>query len=300
MKKIVKIIAIVLIVFVVISVSKNLLIKNVITTGVQLVTGLQMSMKKLDVSLLKSHLVIKGLTIKNPKGFEEPIMLDMPEVTVDFNIGSLLFKKTIHLESMVINMKSFNVVRNKDGELNLDALKVAADAEPKEKKVVEKEAPKPKKKGAMPKIKIDYLKLVIGDISFMNFSGEEPETNTFTFNIDEEHRDIDHPIFIFTILMQKAMLKASVAKLGDFGGIGDALAGTTALAGDALATGKDAAVKTVDTAEKVGKEAVETAKVASDAAVGTVKEVGSTAKEAASAIKGKLGAFGGKLKSLAK
>ena len=169
MKKVIKIIALVLIVVVVGSFFKDVLIKSAVESGVKIVTGLKLSISSFRVGLINTMVGIKNLKLYNPAGFKDRVMLDMPEIYVDYNLGAIM-KGKIHLEDLKINMNEFVVVKNEKGELNLDSLKVVQSSK-------KKEAPKTSGKAAkIPEIQIDSMELKIGRVIYKDYSkgGDKP------------------------------------------------------------------------------------------------------------------------------
>ena len=70
-----------------------------------------------------------------------------------------LLKKKVHLKEVRIHLNEFVIVKNKDGEVNLDKLK-AVKKEPAEGTARKKETPPPKAQQG--KMQIDLLSLKIG------------------------------------------------------------------------------------------------------------------------------------------
>ncbi len=291
MKKLMKIVVILIIICVVLVLGRNVILKGAVENGVSLVTGLGLSMRTFRLGIIDSSLRIQELKIYNPKNYQEPIMLDMPEIFVDYNVGDII-KGKVHLESLVINLQKFNIVKNKDGELNLDSLKVVKEGKEKEKKPAPE---KPKKKGKAPKFQLDNLDLAVGTISFMDYSGgAEPKVNDYKFNIKEQHKDISNPQVIMGIIIQKALLKASIAKISGFdlggiqgamnaqiGDLGDygakALEGAKELSGGVLEK-VESLPESVEGVKDIGGKTVETAEEASKKAVSVLKGLGGKIK----------------------
>ena len=88
------------------------------------------------------------------QGFKDKLMVDLPEIYVDYNLGAIMGGKA-HLEEVRLNLKEFIVVKNEAGELNLDSLRVVKETEGEE---AEKDGSK-KEKTEMPDIQIDLLEL---------------------------------------------------------------------------------------------------------------------------------------------
>jgi len=273
MKFILKLFVVIIIVLAVLVLTKNVWIKVAAEQGVSLVTGLRLHMDKLSISLLQTNVRIDGLKIYNPRDFEQPVMLDMPEILIDYNLRDIL-RGLIHLQSVVINMKEFNVVKNGQGKLNLDSLKVVQEG--KEKKAPAEK--KPAEKGKAPKFKIDNLELIIGDISFQDYSKStaKPSINTFEMNINEKHQDITNPQILMAIIIQKALLKASAAKLTSFdlGGVSGAL---TNAVGNVAQLGTAA----IGNVKDLGSNALGSIPAVPQAAAGSVTATGGAVVETA-------------------
>ncbi|MBU1863663.1 MAG: hypothetical protein KKH94_08385 [Candidatus Omnitrophica bacterium] len=301
MKVLIKIAVILVILVVILAVTKDFIIKGVIEKGVAFMTGLRLEIQSLNISILKTRVRIQGLIIYNPQGFEERIMLAMPEILIDYHLGDII-KGLIHLESVIIDLQAFNVVKNKDNILNLDSLKVVQEGKEKEKE--KRDVVTKKKKGKAPRFQIDYLKLKLGTISFKNFTNQKrfPTSNDFVFNLDEEYTNITRPEIIIAIIVQKAILKASVAKLSGFdldsiqGAVTAAVGDVQKFATEALGSAKALAGGAIDTVKKL-PVSVDGVKSLGGGTAVSAKE---TAEEAVVALKdqaSKLKGLAGKLKT---
>ncbi len=235
MKKI-RLIAIVFLIFVVIIVAgKNAIIKAAVTTGVKAATGLSLSIKEMKIGILSTLVGIDGLKIYNPKGFEDPVMADIPQVYVDYRLGAFL-KKKVHLEEVRLHLKEFVVVKNKDGKLNLDSLtSIGAARGTKESAKKKKEASSEKSKAAPPEIKIDLLKLKIDKVYYKDYSkGDVPSVKEFNVNIDETYENITDPKALVNIIVVKAMANTTISSLTNFdlGPLAEGLKGSVKDAGE--------------------------------------------------------------------
>jgi len=249
--KVLRIIGIVLaVLIVVLLVGKNIIVKTAVTTGVKVVTGLNLSIDKMKIGLINTLVAIDGLKLYNPKGFEDPIMVDIPEIYVDYDLGAF-FKKQVHLQEVRLHLKEFVVAKNKDGQLNLDSLKTTAAPKAAEEK---KEAPK-KEKGEAPQIKIDVLKLKIDKVYYKDYSkGGEPSVQEYNVNIDAAYENITNPQALVSLIVVKALANTTISSLANFdlgplaeglkGGVKDAGAIISGLAGNTLEMGKNLGGKT--------------------------------------------------------
>ncbi len=133
MKKPLTILVGVLSIFIVLSFVKDVLIKVSVEKGVYIATGLPLKMQGFRVGILRTLVSIKGLKLYNPKGYADKVMLDMPQIHIDYNLIPT-FKGKLHFQDMRINLKEFYVIKNKDGEVNLNSLNVVKEEKEQKKK----------------------------------------------------------------------------------------------------------------------------------------------------------------------
>ncbi len=202
---------IVLAVLAVLYASKNLLAKAALVAGMQAVTGLKVDVDVMDVGLLNTALGIKGLRVRNPAGFTEPILLDIPEVYVDYKVLPFLKGKT-HLERVRVNMKEMVVVKLADGTVNVKQIKALETA--KGKKAAPKAQPKPAAKAPPMNLEIDLLEMKIGTVIYKDYSkGSPPRIKEFTVNIDQRYEHIRDPATFVGVVVAAALLNTTVGQL---------------------------------------------------------------------------------------
>jgi len=286
MKKIVTIFAVVLVSILVISFFKDMMIKASVEKGVQLVTGLKLKTQSFRVGIINTLVGIKNLRLFNPRGYQDKIMLDMPEIYIDYDLGAII-KGKVHLEEMRINMREFLVVKNAQGELNLDSLKVV-------KAQKEGQKPEPKEKGQIPQIQIDKLQLRIGKVIYKDYSkGGAPSEREFNVNLNEEYENITNPYALVSLIVVKALMNTTIANLTDFD-----LRGLQNTVSDTLATAQKVAAEAAAQAQAQVKEvAQKTQAVVKETTQRTeeaVKETTKALKKTTEDLKGMLKSpFGG-------
>ncbi len=255
--------AIVFAVLIALFIGKNMIIKTSVTTGVRAMTGLKLNIRSMNVGVFKSLIGINELQLHNPQGFEDKLMVDLPEIYVDYNLGAIMGGKA-HLEEVRLNLKEFTVVKNEAGELNLDSLRVvkeAGEVEESEKSDTGKE------KTEMPDIQIDLLELKIDKVIYKDYSkGTSPKEKVFNVKIDEQYENITNPQSFIRLIIFKALKNTTIAKLTNFdlgklqSGISSAVKKTTEKAqeakGRAIEAGKIASEKARDTAGKTVEKAM--------------------------------------------
>ncbi|MFH1394969.1 MAG: hypothetical protein ABIH09_02295 [Candidatus Omnitrophota bacterium] len=207
MKKAMRILLYVVLILVVISFSKDAIIQFAVEHAVEKVTGLQLKMSKFRFGIVKPILAISNLRMYNPKGYPDRIMLDVPEIYINYDFAALL-KKEVHLQEMKIHLKELVVVKNKEGEVNLDSLKIV-----KESGSTKKSSQKKKKSI----LQIDTLDLKIGKAFYKDYSkGVPPEVKEFDINIDESYHNIQDLKGVISLIMAKTLAKTTIAKLANF------------------------------------------------------------------------------------
>jgi len=188
-------------------VAKNFIVKIAVEKLVETTTGLPLTIKHLDINIPATTVNINDLVLMNPRGYRERIMIDMPEIYVDYDLRAII-KGEIHLKEARIYLKEFIVVKNRKGDLNLSAFKsVKKTRRPK----------KIEKKGKAPKLQIDLLELKVGKVIYKDYSGGgAPTVKEFNVNIHEKFRNIDDPDKFVNLVIAKALSKTSIARLADF------------------------------------------------------------------------------------
>lgn len=271
MKKILTIVVGVIAILLILSFVKDMVIKTSVEKGVELVTGLPLKMRSLNVGIINTLVNIKNLRLFNPAGYKDKIMLDMPEIYVDYNLPSII-KGKIHMQEMRINLKEFTVVKNEKGELNLDSLKVVQAQK-------EGRQPQEKKSGKAPEIQIDSLELKIGKVVYKDYSrGGTPSVQEFNVNLDEKYENIQDLYSLVSLIVVKTLMNTTIARLTDFdlkglkGSISDTLATAQKVAAETAAQAKEALDKTAVQARQAAQEVSQKAQEAVKATTESLKK----------------------------
>lgn len=214
MKKLLFVVVGLLLLVAVLLFAKNIIAKVSVEKGVEMVTGLRLDMQSLDVGIIETLIGIEGLQLHNPEGYKDKVMVDIPEIYVDYDLGAF-FKGEVHLEEVRLNLKEFVVVKNEKGELNLNALKVVKE-EGKEEVVEEKTSVK-EGKTKMPPLQIDVLELKIGKVIYKDYSkGTPPKVREFNININERYENITDSKTFASLILVKTLAGTTIARLANF------------------------------------------------------------------------------------
>ncbi|MFC1509600.1 AsmA family protein, partial [Candidatus Omnitrophota bacterium] len=199
----------ILILLIVLIPAKNIITKKILSKSVMALTGLRLEIETIDVGVAKSLVSINGLMLFNPPGFKDRLMVDMPEIYVDY-VPIDLLKGKIRLETVKLDLKELIVVKNKNGELNVDSLKTL-----KRKKKASTEPSIKKRKTS--RLHIDVLELKIGRVIYKDYyQRANARITEFNVNINERHKNIDDPRKLANLILFKALINTSIANLAGF------------------------------------------------------------------------------------
>lgn len=199
MKKFVIVLAIVLASLLTVGILKDQIIKSIITVAATEVTGAPVHIDGFSLGLFNQSVRISGLKIYNPKGFPRGILVHLSKINVAYDLGAL-FRKKLHLLGAEIELKEMGLIKNAQGQLNVNALKVMKEQEQKGSKPSEK----------MP-MQIDMLKLGIGKIVSKDYSaGKDPVVYVYDVNIHKSYKNITSVEQLAALIMIEPMKAAGL------------------------------------------------------------------------------------------
>jgi len=185
---------------------RNAIIKFAIQHTVKATTGATLSIQHMRIGLTNAAVDIRGLRLHNPRGFPEPIMVDMPHVSVDIKASDLL-KNKVHIESCTIHLQEFVVIKNAKGEVNVNSLKPVREGKQAARTPAQKS-------GKPPKLQIDHLEYTIGKVVFKDYSqGSPPKVQEFPLNLQRKYTNVTNPTFIANVIILDAVARTAVARL---------------------------------------------------------------------------------------
>ena len=97
--------------------SRNFIARVSVEVGARKATGFPLKIGSVDVGLFSSKVDVRNLTLMNPPDYQEKMFVDMPELFVDYQLGSF-FSGVPHINDMLINIKQLVVVKTASGESN--------------------------------------------------------------------------------------------------------------------------------------------------------------------------------------
>jgi len=187
---------------------RDFLIKSLIGTIASSITGAPTSVGGLSLSIMRQSVKISNLRMYNPKGFPKDILVDIPKIHVACSMGALL-KGKIHLRQLELDIKEISMAKNKEGNLNIDSLKIAAE------KPDEKEKKKPAKQLA---IRIDTVNLGMGRVVSRDYSvGDQPVIKVYDINLKKTYNDINSAQQLAALIVSEPLKAAGIQGLKVYG-----------------------------------------------------------------------------------
>ncbi|MDD4907447.1 MAG: AsmA family protein [Candidatus Omnitrophica bacterium] len=207
MRKKIGILILVVVLLFVFCLARDFFIKSLIGSVAASVTGAPTSIGGLSLSVIRQTVKISDFKMYNPKGFPRDILVDIPRINVACNLGALITGK-IHLRQLDLEIKEIGMVKNKEGKLNIDSLKIAEDKSGKEEK-------KPAKQMAM---QIDTLGLGMGRVVSRDYSVEGPPViKVYDINLKKTYKNIIIAEQMFAFIISEPLKAAGIQGLKVYG-----------------------------------------------------------------------------------
>jgi len=142
---------------------KDLIIKYAIEAAFPRIIGAKVEMGSFSLGILTHKIHITNFKLYNPPGYPDEVFLVMPEIMVNVDMGEFL-KGRMHFPLVILNMDKMVIIKNKDGKLNVDSLKI----------VQEQMAANKGKPMKLPVFKIDALELNVGKVVMEDYTHAPP------------------------------------------------------------------------------------------------------------------------------
>ncbi len=172
------------------AIARDPILRTVIATTTTAVTGAPTRIKNFSLSCIKHSVLIEDFRMYNPKGFPKEVFVDIPKIEVTLDVGGLL-KRKLHLQKVTLDLNEIIIIKNKEGELNVDALKVTQTQEKPGPRPGEKKAIPKKKTGQIP-MQIDELNLNLGRVIYKDYTkGVPPKVDVYELHLkNKQYKNI--------------------------------------------------------------------------------------------------------------
>ncbi len=242
---------------------KDRIIKSAIEVTSRQVMGVDTVIDEFSLNIAKQSVSIKGLRLYQPGTFPEGVFVDITEISAFCKVKPLLRKK-IHIPKLVLNLKEVTLIKDKSGNLNVDALKIAR------KKENEKQDEKEKMS-----FRIDEMTLTIDKVIYKKYGKDDkPVIKAYDIGIrDKKYENITSPeqlaSKIITTVLKPMALKAGLKSTAMYSIAAATGVGMIPLTTGSILFGKDHAVVELD----------QDIQAVYETCITTIREVGEVGKE---------------------
>ena len=204
---------VVVVVLVALGMAKDVVIRGVVQTMGSQIVGAPIKVGHFSSSIVFQKVHIKRLRLYNPPGYPSEPMLDIPEIRVDADLFSLM-KGKLHFPLVIFDLKEVVIIKDRAGELNVNALKVSRQ-KPEAEKTRSDDKTQKSKSSPMP-MRIDVMKLNMERVIFKDYTkGDQPVVQVFELNLkDKIFKDIQSPEQLASVIMINALGPAGLQSAG--------------------------------------------------------------------------------------
>jgi hypothetical protein len=188
---------IVLVLLAVLVLARNFIARISVEIGATRATGFPLEIGSVNVGLFNGQLDVRALKLMNPPDFQEKIFVDMPQLYVDYHLGSML-SGAPHINDMLINIKQLVVVKNGKGESNAMKLKGVVYSGG----------------SSSTKYRVDKLRIHIGTVTIKDYSRGKPTERNITLNVDATYKDITDSTDITRLVLMTVMSQVHLPDIG--------------------------------------------------------------------------------------
>jgi hypothetical protein len=96
--------------------------RDVVLPRIKQETGIDARVGKLSINVAEGLLFLDDVEVRNPDGFLLENLASVERIQVEVDFVSLIRQRPIHVKSVEIRRALVNVIRNKDGDLNIQKL----------------------------------------------------------------------------------------------------------------------------------------------------------------------------------
>jgi hypothetical protein len=219
-------IAIFLALVIVVFFARNLIARTSVEYGAKKITGFPLTIGSVDLEVFSSKVDVHDLKLMNPPEFQEQMFVDMPELYVDYRLGSMI-SGAPHVNDMLINIKQLVIVKNKT-DSNVQKLKGVVSGGGGSS-------------SSSAKYAVDKLRVHIGTVTVKDFSRAKPYEHTVSLNVDATYKNITDSTDITRLILLTVMGQVHLPDIGvNVNDLKKNLTNVTNQAGQALQGATDA------------------------------------------------------------
>jgi len=190
------ILAVFVVLLVILFLSLNFIARKSVEYGAKKITGFPLEIGSVDVGLFSSKVDVRNLKLMNPPEYQEKMFVDMPELYVNYRLGSML-SGAPHVNDMLINIKQLVVVKTDKGDSNAMKLKGVVSSG-----------------GGSSKYAIDKLRIHVGTVTLKDYSHPKPTEHDTPLNIDVTYYNITDSTDITRLILLTVMSQMHLPDIG--------------------------------------------------------------------------------------
>jgi len=188
MKKLLwKIVAVLVGLLVILFLARNVIARLSVEYGAKKITGFPLTIGSIDLGLFSSKVDVHDLKLMNPSEYSEKTFVDMPQLYIDYRLGSMM-SGAPHVNEMRINIKQLIVVKNDKGETNAQKLKSVVSSGKSSSKYY-----------------VDSLRIHVGTVTIKDYSRAKPTERNVPLNIDATYKNISDSTDITRLVLLTVM-----------------------------------------------------------------------------------------------
>ena len=176
--------------------ARNSIARLSVEYGAKKITGFPLTIGSIDLGLFSSKVDVHDLKLMNPSEYSEKTFVDMPQLYIDYRLGSM-FSGAPHVNEMRINIKQLMVVKNDKGETNAQKLKSVVSSGKSSSKYY-----------------VDSLHIHVGTVTIKDFSHPKPTERNVTLNIDATYKNISDSTDITRLVLLTVMSQVHLPDIG--------------------------------------------------------------------------------------
>ncbi|MBF0595368.1 MAG: AsmA family protein [Candidatus Omnitrophica bacterium] len=207
MNRALKIVIIVVVVLVALALLRDQLVKAAVVMAARQIAGVEVTIDHFSMSFIRQSVNMKGIKVYNPQGFVREVMVDIPELNLDCDVGAFL-KGNYHVRYLRLDLKQVLVERDLQGKTNVNSLPFAQASSTKtESRTASAQLVKEPAKPADIKMQIDLASLNLGRVLIKELRSQgEPSIRTIELNVkDKEFKNITSAGQLAALVMMESL-----------------------------------------------------------------------------------------------
>ena len=157
--------------------AKDRIFRSVVEKRLQESTGLKVTLRAAEFELLTGKMRFDGLRMANPAEFGDSLFLDLEQLELEMDRGSLK-KRELYFRLLHINLSQLTIVEDKQGRLNLQAIRSQLEARSKESKPGKEKGSDNKPSLPFKFSGVETLKLSLGKVRKINLNYPDKPVDT--------------------------------------------------------------------------------------------------------------------------